>query len=215
MKNKILIVVDPQNDFVRPDGALSIKGAMEVVPNINNLLLSDEFKLKIITQDFHPENHVSFADTHGAELFTTKQTLQNGKFITQVMWPKHCVIGTYGVEIVNEIKKNAANIIFRKGYESDKENYSFLEYVSEGEHHPTFEWIMFRDFYETEFHICGFATDYCCKATANSIKNLFKEFTTHADTVKVFFHINAMAAVDPAKNDEVIEQLKKNGIIIV
>jgi len=224
---KILIVVDPQNDFVHPDGALSIKGAMNAVAPINALLASDYIDYKIITQDWHPQNHISFASTHGTEFFTMKQTYQGSKFISQVMWPNHCVQNTWGAEIFGEwkepgdtgyceaIKGHLAHAIMKKGYDSERECYSVFEYVHEGQagyHDYTPHGIMLQQASAApgnplqEIIICGYATDYCVKQTAIAARLITRN--------KVTVIKDAIAAVNPEHGKQAIEDMMAVGIMI-
>ena len=214
---KVLIVVDPQNDFVKPNGNLAIPNAELAIPNINKLLTSNKFDYKIITQDWHPENHVSFAKTHGAELFTQKETLQGAgskagiKTINQVMWPNHCIAGTTGAEIHENILEKEANAIFRKGHISDRECYSVFEFV-----YPFDNQEVFGDEYITphfytmdglkadEIYICGYAGDFCCQATAISATRL---------TDKIFFIKDAMGWVDNNNEANTYTKLLQTGKI--
>jgi len=177
-------VVDPQNDFVSSEGALSIAGASNprIIENINKLLNSDKFDLKIATQDWHPDNHVSFAKTNGAELFTQKETEQAGNKINQVMWPNHCVAGTQGAEFFGPINIDKVDMILRKGNIENRECYSVFEYANEITNKvcanvedlpltPHF-WAIFggQAKENQEIVICGYATDYCVAQTAISAK---------------------------------------------
>ena len=187
---KVLIVVDPQNDFVHTQGKLSIANAGDVIDNINKLLISPKFDMKIITQDWHPQNHMSFAYTHGKEVFTLNEKMPAGDgytVIDQMMWPNHCVANSWGAQIYKTINQYYVDMIIRKGVNIDRENYSFLEYVVGGgvDNFATTEYYnMFRTL-QAEYFICGYATDYCVKQTAYSIRNhLDKEVTIITDAVK-------------------------------
>jgi len=174
---KILIVVDPQNDFVKPNGALAVPNAETVIPNINKLL-NAKFDFVIISQDWHPADHISFARTHGAEVFTERDTLQGAgsaagiKTIRQVMWPNHCVANTSGAEIHSGIDQSKVNAIFRKGADKFRECYSLFEYVYEpgttvfGDEYLTPFYKIIAEMKPIEIIICGYATDFCCAQTA-------------------------------------------------
>jgi len=191
---RLLIVVDPQNDFVSPMGTLSVPNAETAIPNINRLLQSDKFTFRVITQDWHPCNHVSFADTHGAEKFTEKETLQAAgrpggiKTVRQVMWPIHCVAGTSGAAIHSQINIERVDAIFRKGVEPDCECYSIFEYVFDksnkvlfGDEYITSYFNMIDSLKFDEIVVCGFATDYCVEATAISARRLCENVSVIID----------------------------------
>src|SRR5207237_4119651 len=96
-KHTALIVVDVQNDFC-PGGALAVEGGHEVVPKINELI--DRFEHVILTQDWHPAGHSSFASTHeGQSPFATVEV----HYGPQTLWPDHCVQGTMGADFHPEL----------------------------------------------------------------------------------------------------------------
>ena len=103
-----LIIIDVQNDFCQ-QGALAVPDGEQVVPVINQL--AKKFQTVVLTQDWHPANHASFASSHNAEPFTTT-TLHYGE---QTLWPDHCVQGSKGAEFHSELRYNNASMIIRKG----------------------------------------------------------------------------------------------------
>ena len=87
---KALIVIDPQNDFC-PGGALAVAGGDEIMPRINAMM--DDFDLVVLTQDWHPAGHSSFASSHdGADPFTVTEM----PYGPQVLWPDHCIQASTG-----------------------------------------------------------------------------------------------------------------------
>lgn len=116
---ELLLIIDPQNDFC-PGGALAVPGGDEIMTGINEL--AKEFSLIAISQDWHPAGHKSFASSHDAEPFTTVPM----PYGDQILWPDHCVQGTYGAEfhpaLAETVKK--ANIIIRKGMNPEIDSYS-------------------------------------------------------------------------------------------
>ena len=114
----ILLVVDVQNDFI-PGGPLAVAGGHEVVPTINRLARA--FRHVILTQDWHTPGHVSFASTHpGRKPFETTEL----PYGTQVLWPDHCVQGTPGAELHEELDIPHAQLVLRKGYRQHVDSYS-------------------------------------------------------------------------------------------
>ena len=84
-----LIIVDVQNDFCH-GGSLAVEGSLEIIPLINQLRKNPKFDYIVLTQDCHPQNHISFASNHpGESLFSTITVEKTGR--DQVMWPDHCV----------------------------------------------------------------------------------------------------------------------------
>lgn len=114
-----LVIVDVQNDFC-PGGALPVPGGDEIVPGINAL---PDFGTVVLTQDYHPDGHKSFASSHGQDPYTTT-TLSYGE---QVLWPDHCVWGTPGAAFHKDIVTHAlhaAHTIIRKGKNPEIDSYS-------------------------------------------------------------------------------------------
>ena len=113
-----LIVIDVQNDFC-PGGALEVPHGDEVVPVINSL--QGKFTHQVMTQDWHPADHLSFASNHpGKSPFETTE-LSYGE---QILWPDHCVQGSYGAEFHAEFETTAAEMSIRKGFRKDIDSYS-------------------------------------------------------------------------------------------
>jgi nicotinamidase/pyrazinamidase len=92
--SKVLIIVDPQNDFCE-GGSLAVPHSNDIFPVINKLRSNPIFSHVIITQDWHPKKHVSFASTHKLQPLTN--IIIGGK--KQELWPDHCVAGTHGAKI--------------------------------------------------------------------------------------------------------------------
>jgi nicotinamidase/pyrazinamidase len=92
--NSALIIVDVQNDFCE-GGSLEVKGASQIIPIINKIRSDHSFDTVVLTRDWHPQNHVSFAANHpGKEVFSVVHIQDTG--IDQVLWPIHCVAETFG-----------------------------------------------------------------------------------------------------------------------
>jgi nicotinamidase/pyrazinamidase len=116
----VLVVIDPQVDFC-PGGALAVPGGDEPMGLIN--ALAERFAHVVLTQDWHPPGHISFASSHGAEPFSTT-VLPYGE---QVLWPDHCVQGQAGAAFHPAIERGAlvrAELILRKGYHPAVDSYS-------------------------------------------------------------------------------------------
>lgn len=114
-----LIIIDPQNDFC-PDGALAVNGGDGIMRGIDKL--SDLFEMVVITQDWHPKGHKSFASTWYMDPFSSID-MPYGK---QTLWPDHCVQGTKGAEFHPFLDKalTKAKLIVRKGYNPEVDSYS-------------------------------------------------------------------------------------------
>ncbi|MGO4524728.1 bifunctional nicotinamidase/pyrazinamidase [Microvirga sp. 2MCAF35] len=114
----VLIVVDVQVDFL-PGGALAVPEGDAVIAPINRL--AKLFRHVVLTQDWHPEGHASFASSHPAKQPFETTELNYGP---QVLWPDHCVQGTSGAEIPRELDIPHAQLVIRKGYNAGIDSYS-------------------------------------------------------------------------------------------
>ncbi len=153
MHDTCLIVVDVQNDFM-PGGALAVPLGDEVVPVINRL--AERYTNVVLTQDWHPRRHASFASSHaGKKPFETTR-LAYGE---QVLWPDHCVQGTPGAEIHAGLSIPHAQLVIRKGYHSEIDSYSaFLEADRKT---STGLAGYLREHGVKRLVFCGLATDFC------------------------------------------------------
>ena len=152
-KSAALLVIDVQNDFC-PGGALAVTDGDAIVPLINRLAL--KFETVVITQDWHPANHISFAAQHPGKTPFEQITLDYGE---QTLWPTHCVMATPGAELHAGLDIPHASLILRKGSHYDVDSYSaFLE--ADGKTRTGLDgYLASRGI--TEIHACGLATDFC------------------------------------------------------
>lgn len=116
--DEALIVIDVQNDFC-PCGALAVVGGDEIIARVNALMT--EFQTVVLTQDWHPANHSSFAANHpGAAPFS----LTEMPYGPQVLWPTHCVEGTMGAAFHPDLNTDPAQLVIRKGFRAAIDSYS-------------------------------------------------------------------------------------------
>lgn len=113
-----LVVTDVQNDFC-PGGALAVADGDQVVPVINRLIAEHEHV--IVTQDWHPADHFSFASQHEDRKPFETMDAYYGK---QTLWPDHCVQGTFGAELHRSLAWNKAELVVRKGFRKSIDSYS-------------------------------------------------------------------------------------------
>ena len=153
-----LVVIDVQNDFC-PGGALEVPNGNEVVNPINRLVT--RFKHVLLTQDWHPADHVSFASMHeGRNPF---ESIEIG-YGSQVLWPNHCVQGTGGADFHADLNVDAAELVIRKGYRQAIDSYSALY---ENDHStPTGLTGYLRDRGFQRLFMTGLATEYCVAYSA-------------------------------------------------
>jgi len=156
--NHALIVIDVQNDFC-PGGALAVAGGDEIVPGINALM--EDFSAVILTQDWHPAGHSSFASQHeGLDPFSITQMTYG----PQVLWPDHCIQGSHGAEFHRDLNTTRADLIIRKGYNPAIDSYSAF---FENDHStPTGLEGYLRSRGIDRLTMVGLATDFCVNFSA-------------------------------------------------
>ena len=156
--DEALIVIDIQNDFC-PGGALAVTGGDAIIPQVNALMA--EFACVVLTQDWHPADHSSFAANHpGAEAFSLIQM----PYGPQVLWPVHCVQGSSGAEIHADLLTNPAQLIVRKGFRTGIDSYSAF---FENDHStPTGLEGYLRARGVKTLTLVGLATDFCVAYSA-------------------------------------------------
>ncbi len=156
--NTALIIVDVQNDFC-PGGALAVPDGDAIVPTINRL--ATRFANVLLTQDWHPAGHASFASSHAGKRPFNIVAMPYGP---QVLWPDHCIQATHGAAFHPALDVPHAQMIVRKGYRRDVDSYSgFLEADRAT---PTGLAGTLRERGITTIVIAGLATDFCVAWTA-------------------------------------------------
>ncbi len=157
-KYAALIVVDVQNDFC-PGGALAVPAGDAVVPVVNDLMA--QIELVILTQDWHPPGHASFASSHADANPYDLVTMAYGP---QVLWPDHCVQGTAGADFHASLEADRADVIIRKGYNPAIDSYS--AFFENDRTTATGLAGLLRERQVEQLYVCGFALDYCVRYTA-------------------------------------------------
>lgn len=154
----VLLVVDVQYDFL-PGGNLAVAGGDEIVPLINQLARC--FRNVVLTQDWHPADHVSFASQHaGKNPFETVE-LDYGP---QVLWPDHCVWNTRGAEISHDLDIPHAQLVIRKGFRRAIDSYSGFQEADRQTLTGLAGYLNERDV--GRLFVVGLATDFCVAWTA-------------------------------------------------
>ena len=176
MANEALIVIDVQNDFC-PGGALAVEDGDAVVPVINGLI--ERFDHVVLTQDWHPEGHSSFASSHqGKAPFDTIEM----PYGTQTLWPDHCVQGTKGAAFHEGLAWDKAELVIRKGFRSAIDSYSaFFENDHET---PTGLSGYLRERGITRVTLAGLATDFCVAYSAIDARRQGFEATVIMDACR-------------------------------
>ena len=158
VKQTVLIVVDVQNGFT-PGGNLAVANADEIIPKINQL--AQKFEHIVLTQDWHPDQHISFADNHPNKKPFETIELDYGR---QVLWPKHCVQGTHDAEFHPHLNIPTAQLIIRKGCHQNIDSYS--AFMEADRKTPTGLNGYLREHQINTVFIVGIATDFCVAWTA-------------------------------------------------
>ncbi|WP_442484716.1 bifunctional nicotinamidase/pyrazinamidase [Aeoliella sp. SH292] len=155
---RALILVDIQNDFL-PGGALGVTGGHEIVPVANRVM--PFYDLVVATQDWHPADHQSFASQHAGRSVGEVVTVDG---LEQILWPDHCVEGTWGAEFPEDLDTAGIHHVVRKGTDRMIDSYSGF---FDNDHRKSTGLAEFlREQGVTAVDVMGLATDYCVKHTA-------------------------------------------------
>lgn len=160
----VLLVTDVQNDFC-PGGALAVAGGDAVVPVVNRL--AERFGHVVLTQDWHPPHHSSFASSHpGSAPFETV-SMPYGQ---QILWPDHCVQGTPGAAFHPQLKTERAELVIRKGFHPEIDSYS--AFYENDRRTPTGLAGYLRERGLRRIFLTGLATDFCVYYSAVDARRL-------------------------------------------
>jgi len=196
----VLVVIDAQNDFC-PGGALAVPGGDEIMTMVD--ALARRFPHVVLTQDWHPADQISFASTHGAEPFTTRQVAYG----EQVMWPDHCVQGTPGAAFHPLIKQGAelrAELIVRKGYNRAVDSYS--AFFENDRRTATGLAGYLRDRGLTRCVFVGLALDFCVRYSAEDAVRLGFEAVVITEATRAIDMAGSGAAA--------LESLRTLGVVL-
>lgn len=158
VSHQALIIIDLQNDFC-PGGALAVPNGDAIISRINQMQQS--FDHIVLTQDWHPAGHNSFASSHQGKTAYEHVTMPYGD---QILWPDHCVQGSEGAAFHNDLETDCASMILRKGTNSAIDSYSAF---FENDHHtPTGLEGYLRERGVVALMMVGLATDFCVRYSA-------------------------------------------------
>ena len=149
----VLIIVDAQYGFM-PGGGLAVADGDAVVPVVNRI--APRFANVVLTQDWHPADHISFAANHPGRAPFETITLPYGE---QVLWPTHCVQGTRDAALHDDLRVPQAQLIIRKGFHRDVDSYSAFMEADRRTSTGLAAYLKARGI--TKLYLCGLATDYC------------------------------------------------------
>jgi len=175
-RKSVLIVVDVQNDFL-PGGALAVPKGDEVIWAINRL--ARRFENVVLTQDWHPAQHISFATSHAGRQPFERIEVAYGP---QVLWPDHCVQGTPGAELSSDLSIPHAQMIVRKGHRRDVDSYSAFLEADRATSTGLAGYLRERGL--DRCYVVGLATDFCVAWTALDARRLQLEATVIEDACR-------------------------------
>ncbi len=182
-----LIVIDVQNDFC-PGGALAVSGGNKIVPRINKLISAHDHV--ILTQDWHPAAHSSFASSHhGKNPFETISM----PYGPQTLWPDHCIQGTKGADFHEALDWTKSELLIRKGFRKAIDSYSAF---FENDHKtPTGLGGYLAERGINSVTLCGLATDYCVAYSGLDAVKLGLEVTVDLDACRAIDLGGSLAAM--------------------
>ena len=181
-----LIVIDVQNDFC-PGGALAVPGGNEIVAGINALMA--DAGAVVLTQDWHPGGHSSFASSHDG---AAPYEVIDMPYGAQVLWPDHCIQGTDGAAFHPDLNVDRADMIVRKGYRAAIDSYSAF---FENDHRtPTGLEGYMRTRGITALTMVGLATDFCVNFSAVDAAKLGFDVTVRTDLCRAIDLDGSLAA---------------------
>ena len=173
--NSALIIIDMQNDFCT-GGALAVKDGEKIIQCINDA--QKEFKTIILTQDWHPQEHSSFASNHSAEPYTNVEMAYG----PQILWPDHCVQGSTGANFHKNLNTNKSDLILRKGSNPKIDSYSAFFENDKNTTTGLEGYLIKKDI--KRLYLCGLAFDYCVFYSALDGANLGFEVFVFKDLTK-------------------------------
>ena len=170
-----LIIIDMQNDFCT-GGALAVTDGEKIIEYINSA--QEEFETIILTQDWHPQEHSSFASNHGAEPYSNIEM----EYGPQILWPDHCIQGSTGASFHKNLNTNKSDIILRKGSNPKIDSYSAFFENDKNTTTGLEGYLLKKDI--KKLYLCGLAFDYCVFYSALDGVNLGFEVFVFQDLTK-------------------------------
>ena len=202
----VLLVIDMQNDFILPGAPLEVAGAIEIIPGINTL--ARRFDHVLLTQDWHPAGHISFASTHpGQQPFTGSIEASYG---TQVLWPDHCLQGSAGAALHADLDIPHAELILRKGWRKNMDGYS--AFFENDRVTPTGLAAYLRERALTRLFFAGLALDFCVGHSATAAARLgFQTFVVE-DLTRAVGLPGTVEAVEQAFAEQSIHRIPSSDL---
>lgn len=196
-----LLVVDVQYDFL-PGGSLEVKTGDEILEPVSSAMGSDDYDVVVATQDWHPDGHISFASSHdGRDPMETIELYGHD----QILWPDHCVQGSKGARLHEDLPRDRCDLILRKGMDPESDSYSAFRnnWNPDGDRPPTGLAGYLRERGVDRVVVCGLARDVCVKWTAE-------------DCVEAGFGTvllwDLTRSVDPDQDEKLRKSLQEKGV---
>jgi len=187
-----LLVIDVQNDFC-PNGALAVPEGDVIVPGIN--LLMADFDAVILTQDWHPAGHSSFASSHDA----APMSMTEMPYGPQVLWPDHCIQGSVGAAFHTDLTVDRADLIIRKGFNPAIDSYS--AFFENDKTTPTGLEGYLRTRGIDQLTLVGLATDFCVNFSAVDAARLGFDTRVRMDLCRAIDLDGSLAAATTGMKD--------------
>ena len=199
---KALLLIDIQNGFC-PGGNLPVPEGDKIVPIVNRLIEDGGYDLIVASQDWHPENHGSFASRHPG-----KKPFEMGELSgqPQMMWPDHCVQETADADFHPDLNTDAIDFIQQKGENPAIDSYSAFRDNDRAAVTGLANYLRAQQV--TELDLCGLATDYCVKFSALDAREMLPD-------VKVRFIKDASRGIDPKGVKQAIAEMEAKGVTIL
>lgn len=213
---RILLIVDPQNDFC-PGGSLAVPEGDRIFPVVNRLAAEGNYDLVVVSRDWHPVGHISFASSHpGHKPGDTVDV--NG--ISQMLWNEHCVAESRGAQFHPDLKLPADAVFVLKGTLVEIDSYSAF-YDNGGYHETNLRELIMKHASargeragDVEITLCGLATDYCVAFTARDARKLGFPVQLVVDGCRAV-NINPGDGQSPSDEVRTLRELVQLGVSIV
>jgi len=186
MAGSALVMIDIQNDFC-PGGKLAVAGGDEIVTLVNRM--QADFDARVLTQDWHPADHSSFADSHDG---AAPYSVIDMPYGPQVLWPAHCVQGSNGAAFHSSLQTDSTDLIIRKGFRAAIDSYSAF---FENDHvTPTGLHGYLQERGVGDLTMVGLATDFCVRFSAVDAAKLGYKVTVRMDACRAIDLDGSLAA---------------------
>ena len=200
----MLLIVDMQYDFL-PGGQLAVTGGDEIILLVNRL--GRRFESVVMTQDWHPAGHISFASSHAG---TKPFEIMGLPYGPQVLWPEHCVQDTHGAEFSDEIELPHAQLIIRKGFHEVVDSYSGFQEADRKTKTGLEGYLRERG--AKRLFVAGLATDFCVSWTALDARAAGFETYVIEDACRAIDTNNSLAEAWAAMNAAGVKRIAAGDI---